>query len=339
MTQMKNLLTYSWLALSLLAACTKKEDKKAAIDTSTPTVNETGSVITFPKAEETAFFKTEAIASSALVADITAPAKVSATVLRSNEGASGNIVIFDNPDLSGNYTQLLQHLTMISQIQNINIKQRKTELSRIQDLQEHGAATGKDLLESQTALSMEETNLINERSAIIEHETKLKAGGFDPLLLRRAPAGTAYIICDIPESEISKVKQGSKCILRFTAFPNENFTGNIDAVADMVDQTTRMIKLRVTINNATGKLKAGMFGTLAFGLSEGKNLSIDKDALITIQGKNYVFNKTSPTSFERKEITIGDQIGDRILVYTGLKDGDNIAIKGVMQLKGLSFGY
>ena len=100
-----------------------------------------------------------------------------------------------------------------------------------------------------------------------------------------------------------------------------------------------MIKLRVTINNATGKLKAGMFGTLAFGLSEGKNLSIDKNALITIQGKNYVFEKTNPTTFQRKEVTTGDQIGDRILVYTGLKIRDNIAVKGVMQLKGISFGY
>lgn len=273
------------------------------------------------------------------MANITAPAKVAATVVRSDEGASGNIVLFDNPDLSGNYTQLLQHLTMINQIQNVNIKQRKTELSRMQDLQEHGAATGKDLLESQTALSMEETNLLNERSAIIEHETKLKAGGFEPLQLRHAAAGTAYIICDIPESEINMVKEGSKCTLQFTAFPNENFTGKIDDVADMVDQTTRMIKLRVSINNSMGKLKAGMFGSVAFGLSEGKNMSIDKDALITIQGKNYVFVKTSPTAFERREINVGDQIGDRIIAYSGLKNGDNIAVKGVMQLKGLSFGY
>jgi len=273
------------------------------------------------------------------MANVTAPAKVSATVLRSDEGASGNIVLFDNPELAGNYTQLLQHLTMISQIQNINIRQRKTELSRIKDLQEHGAATGKDLLESQTALSMEETNLINERAAIIEHETKLKAGGFEPKQLRNAPAGTAYIICDVPESDISQVKKGSKCTIQFTAFPNEDFTGTIDDIADLVDQTTRMIKLRVSINNSNGKLKAGMFGTVAFGLSEGKKLSINKDALVTVQGRNYVFLKTGPQVFERREVNIGDQIGDRIIAFSGLKDGENVVTKGVMQLKGLSFGY
>ncbi|WP_221392297.1 efflux RND transporter periplasmic adaptor subunit [Dyadobacter sp. NIV53] len=336
---MKKLTIYGWLIAGLLSACTSKETKQVRVDDTSPVVNEAGTKISFPKAESADFFDTENTKSSSLMADITAPAKVAATVVRSDEGASGNIVLFDNPELSGNYTQLLQHLTMINQLQNVNIKQRKTELSRMKDLQEHGAATGKDLLESETALSMEQTNLINERSAIIEHETKLKAGGFEPLQLRRAPAGTAYIICDIPENEISRVKEGSKCTLQFTAFPNEDFTGKIDDVADMVDQTTRMIKLRVSINNSTGKLKAGMFGSLAFGLSEGKNMSIDKDALITIQGKNYVFVKTSPTAFERREVNIGDQIGDRIIAYSGLKNGDHVAVKGVMQLKGLSFGY
>lgn len=336
---MKNIIVCTCLAMSLMAGCKNKAANKVTQDNSSPIVNASGTKITFPLAESANFFQTERISSSALMANVTAPAKVSATVLRSNEGASGNIVLFDNPELSGNYTQLLQHLTMINQIQNINIRQRKTELSRIKDLQEHGAATGKDLLESQTALAMEETNLINERAAIIEHETKLKAGGFEPKQLRNAAAGTAYIICDVPESEVSQVKKGSKCTIQFTAFPNENFTGTIDDIADLVDQTTRMIKLRVTINNSTGKLKAGMFGAVAFGLSEGQKLSINKNALVTVQGRNYVFIKTAPQVFERREVSIGDQVGDRIVTFTGVKDGENVVTKGVMQLKGLSFGY
>jgi len=336
---MKKILVCTCLAMAFIAGCKNKAANKPVQDNSTPVVNASGTKISFPLAESANFFQTEKISSSSLMANVTAPAKVSATVLRSDEGASGNIVLFDNPELAGNYTQLLQHLTMISQIQNINIRQRKTELARMKDLQEHGAATGKDLLESQTALSMEETNLINERAAIIEHETKLKAGGFEPKQLRNAPAGTAYIICDVPESDISQVKKGSKCTIQFTAFPNEDFTGTIDDIADLVDQTTRMIKLRVSINNSNGKLKAGMFGTVAFGLSEGKKLSINKDALVTVQGRNYVFLKTGPQVFERREVNIGDQIGDRIIAFSGLKDGENVVTKGVMQLKGLSFGY
>ena len=93
------------------------------------------------------------------------------------------------------------------------------------------------------------------------------------------------------------------------------------------------------MNNSDGKLKAGMFGTVGFGVSEGKNISVNKDALITIQGKSYVFVKSGENGFQRKEVNIGDQIGDRIIVFSGLDNGDSVAIKGVMQLKGLSFGY
>jgi len=336
---MKNLFKYGWLLGIIFLSCEKKEEKSAKIENIEPKITENGAKIDFPKSESVKFFQTETIGSSSLTADIAAPATVSATVVKSNEGASQNIVLFQNPDLSGSYTQLIQHLITINQIQNVNIKQRRIELSRVQDLQQHGAATGKDLLDAQTAMSMEQTNLSNERAALIEHETKLKEGGFQAEILRKAKAGTAYITCDIPENDISKIKNGSQCTVQFTAFPNEKFTGKIDNVADMVDPTTRMVKLRVSMNNADGKLKAGMFGTVGFGVSEGKNISINKDALITIQGKSYVFVKNGTNAFQRKEVSVGDQVGDRIIVFSGLSNGDSVAIKGVMQLKGLSFGY
>jgi multidrug efflux pump subunit AcrA (membrane-fusion protein) len=335
---MKNSLIYGWLILVLLYSC-GKEIKSEKKDNSTPTVTEGGKKIVFPDPKTGAFFETEKINIGEMVTEITAPAKVSATVIKSDEGAAQNIILFENPDLAGNYSQIIEHLTNINQIQNINIKQKKIELERAKDLQIHGAATGKDLLEAQTALSMQETNLANEKAAIIEHETKLKAGGFQPELMRKAPAGTAYIICDIPENQMGKIKKGTNCIIQFLSFPNENFTGKIDDVADMLDQTTRMVKLRVTIDNNNGRLKAGMFATVSFGINEGNNLSVDKNSMITMQGKNFVFVKTNQNTFERREVKPGVQVADRIIIYEGIASGESIAIKGVMQLKGLSFGY
>lgn len=334
---MKNL-GYIFLSLLLLTACGGKE-KKVSEKQTTPTVSNNGTTISFPDAESIAFFKTEKISSSNIEAELNAPGKIAATVLPSGEGASQNIILFENSELAGNYTQLIQHQINISQIQNINIKQKQLELERTKDLYLHGAATGQDLLNAQTALSMEQTNLANEKAALIEHETKLKSGGFNPEVLRKAKAGTAFIICDIPENQINKIKEGQTCNIAFTAFPNEKFTGKIDAIADMVDNATRMVKVRISINNATRKLKSGMFANVSFGLSEGNFISISKTSLVTVQGKNYVFVKKSATEFERREIQTGQQIGDKIIVFSGLNNGEEIAIEGVMQLKGLSFGY
>ncbi|MNU50418.1 Cation efflux system protein CusB precursor [compost metagenome] len=335
---MKRIHLYSTIAIGLLFSCSRKEQALKIQDDATPKVENNGLSIQFPSPKSCSFFKTETIGNSHLNAEITAPANVSAIVLRSEEGASQPIILFANSDLAGNYTQLLQHQININQIQEVSIKQKKIELDRIKDLQQHGAATGRDLLEAQTALAIEKTNLANERAAIIEHETKLKAGGFHPEKLKRSVPGTAYIVCDIPENQIGKVKEGSNCSVVFTAYPNEPFTGKIEDVADMLDNTTRMVKLRVSVNNANNKLKAGMFATISFGISEGDVLSVSKNAVITIQGQNYVF-VLKGTAFERRSVVIGNEIGDRIIIFSGLQKNEKVAIKGVMQLKGLSFGY
>lgn len=334
---MKNTI-YIISILVFLSACGGKDTKPKEKNT-TPTVTNNGTQISFPDAETFTFFKTEKINSNNINADFTAPGKISATVLASGEGASQNIILFENPDLAGNYTLLIQHQINIKQIQNINIKQKQIELERIKDLQLHGAATGQDLLNAQTSLSIEQSSLANGKAALIEHEAKLKSGGFNPEVLRNAKAGTAYIICDIPENQISKMKEGSICNIQFTAFPEEKFTGKIDDVADVVDNATRMIKLRISINNSSSKLKAGMFATVSFGLSVGNFISINKTSLVTVQGKNYVFVKTNINTFERKEVQVGQQIGDRIIIFAGINNGNEIAVEGVMQLKGLSFGY
>ena len=142
--------------------------------------------------------------------------------------------------------------------------------------------------------------------------------------------GIKYAIYLHPGADVEKIKM---------IFPNEKFSGTIDDLADMVDQNTRMVKLRVSINNNNGKLKAGMFAAVSFSVNEQNNISVNKNALITVQAKNYVFIKTAPNTFEKKEVAIGNQIGDRIIIFSGLKTGEQVAIKGVMQLKGLSFGY
>ncbi len=323
----------------MLVACGGKEKETTQAKNTAPEVSQDGTVITFPDTESIAFFETETVGNKNIEATITAPGRIVATVLPSGVGASQNVILFDNPELSSNYSQILQLQTNINQIQNVNIKQKQLELERTKDLLAHGSATGQDLLNAETELSIERSNLINERSALIEHETQLKSAGFNAETLRRAKAGTAFLICDIPENQIGKIEIGQKTEAKFTSFPNEMITGKIDAVADMVDPATRMLKVRIEVENPTQKLKTGMFANVTFGLSEGNFISVSENALVTIQGRHFVFVKTSPTEFKRREVQLGAHMGKRIIVFRGLENEEEIAVEGVLQLKGLSFGY
>jgi multidrug efflux pump subunit AcrA (membrane-fusion protein) len=52
-----------------------------------------------------------------------------------------------------------------------------------------------------------------------------------------------------------------------------------------------------------------------------------------------MFVETAPSQFERREVLIGQQLDDKVVVLHGLHEQDKVVVKGAMQLKGLSFGY
>ena len=82
-----------------------------------------------------------------------------------------------------------------------------------------------------------------------------------------------------------------------------------------------------------------MYATANFGISEGKFLCVPKSSLVTVQSKNYVFIKKSDNEFERVEVSTGQQINDKIIVFSGLNQNDLVVVEGAIQLKGISFGY
>ncbi|WP_229311787.1 efflux RND transporter periplasmic adaptor subunit [Larkinella rosea] len=335
-------ITLGLLLMICGTACQKEKPVAVTIQkpNSRPVVQDSGRLIEVgPDSSTIRFFQTETVQNRSLTADYQAPAHVVATVIGSGESDGKPMVLFDNPALTDNYSQLQQHLTNIRQLQDVNIKQKLIELGRAKDLAEHGAATGREVLEAQSALAMERTNLANERALLAQHETTLKLAGFDPIGLQHARPGQAWLICDVPESQVNKLQVGNNATIRFTAYPDETVSGRIESFGDVVDNVTRTIKLRIRLDNPAGKFRAGMFATVSFGISEGQFMSLPQTALVTVQGKDYVFIKSAPRRFERREVTLGQQIGDRIVVFHGLKETEAVVIKGTMQLKGLSFGY
>lgn len=334
---MKHLFLYS-LVFTLLFSC-GNDPKIEQASSASPIITENGKQLQFPEASHLSFFKTEILNERSTSSEFTAPAKIAATVLPSREGAGQNLILFENPELASHYTQFMQLQIDINHLANNSLKQRRLELERTQDLNSHGVATGQDLLDAQSAVTMEESQLSNNKAALIEHESKLRSEGFSLDKLKKAKVGTSFLICDIPESQSANITEGDRCSIRFSALPTKEFRGSVDAIADVIDANSRMLKARIQVDSASAKLKSGMYAQVTFKTEIDNNLSIDKNAVVTVNGKHYVFKKQSANEFERTEITTGQEIGNRIIVHEGLFTGDEVAIEGVLQLKGLSFGY
>lgn len=319
------------ITLSILSYCfsmisCQKHTNKIEVKTiEKPRITELGKLITFPNDSVTlANFKTSKANNANLSEGLTAPARVIASVINNIHNKDYNLILFSDPELTANFSMYLERL--------VNIKTYQINLSRTKDLFENGAATNKDVIEANTLLQ-------NEEAAIIENEAKFLLAGLEPEIIKNAREGIVWVICDIPEDQINKLKIGNNSELTFQSFKDEIFIGKIEAIGEVVDNITRMVKLRISVNNYKHKIKAGMFANVVFKVSEGNFLNVSKNSIVTVQGKEYVFIQTSANTFERREVSTGQQINDRIIIFKGIKEGEEVVIEGVMQLKGLSFGY
>ncbi len=158
----------------------------------------------------------------------------------------------------------------------------------------------------------------------------------EKVLFMVADLSTLWVVIDVYEKDISRLRLGAGVKVSVMAFPDKIFKGKVSYIADVVDEKTRTEKARVTIDNSSGLLKPGMFATvLAESTSGGaERLIAVPEAAVLIDGaKRYVFVQVSPVKFQRRDIEVGRTLGKRLEVTAGLKEGEMIAVKGAFILK------
>lgn len=136
----------------------------------------------------------------------------------------------------------------------------------------------------------------------------------------------------IPETKVFKLKEGQKAIVKTDVFPSETFIGTISFISPQGDANHNyQVELNIE-NKSKVQLKAGMFATILFEQpDEQRVLLISKSALINGMSDPLVYVAENNTAVERK-IIIGREIGDNVEVLSGLRESDQVIVKGQLNL-------
>jgi cobalt-zinc-cadmium efflux system membrane fusion protein len=144
-------------------------------------------------------------------------------------------------------------------------------------------------------------------------------------------------IADLPEQEISKIKKGLLTRVSVGAFPKEFFQGRITYISDLVDPATRTVKVRVEIDNSSGRLKPQMFASFSVSTGEAKKTLSVPDSAVVLEGdKTIVFivkEENKERLFEKREVRLGSEVQGYYPVLFGLKPGEKVVTKGAFVLK------
>jgi cobalt-zinc-cadmium efflux system membrane fusion protein len=158
----------------------------------------------------------------------------------------------------------------------------------------------------------------------------------DKPLFTVADLSKLWVIIDIYEKDLGRIRSGTAVKVSTTAYAEKSFRGFISYLGEVMDEKTRTVKARVEVENANRFLKPGMFATVtidAKGEQMEKAIMMPEEAVFLDGSKNYVFIQTAPEKFELREIALGRTLGNRLEVIRGLKQGDPVVVKGAFILK------
>ncbi len=150
-----------------------------------------------------------------------------------------------------------------------------------------------------------------------------------------------WVIADVFEMDIARVKVGSKANVKVVAYAGKHFDGKVDWVSGTLDPVTRTAKVRCTFDNPDKLLKPEMYATVQVSVEERTALAIPRGALLRLGDQTIVFVQIGSApdgklKFERVPVTVDEGEGSKwVAVSHGLEKGQKIVTSGAILLSGM----
>jgi multidrug efflux pump subunit AcrA (membrane-fusion protein) len=156
-------------------------------------------------------------------------------------------------------------------------------------------------------------------------------------LLRVTDLSSVWVIAQVFERDLSRLRVGSGASVTTDAYPDRLFRGHITYIDPAIDQTTRTAKARVELANPDLSLKLGMYVDVAFGAlgqSERTVPVVPANAVQSIDNRQVVFIATAnPNVFELRPVRLGSEVEGRYPVLEGVQVGDRVVSTGSFMLR------
>jgi len=168
------------------------------------------------------------------------------------------------------------------------------------------------------------TGIVAERKA--EPGMQLAAGKD---VLRIVALTTIYFDAQLPETQYSFVRVNQPVEVRVDAVPGTTFPGAVSKIFPVASATARSFTVRVTISNASGRLRPNLFARGQVTVETHPNvLVVPRSAVLDLTGNNGSVFVLAGDHAERRKVTIGIDTMRDVEIRSGLHEGDKVITAG-----------
>jgi cobalt-zinc-cadmium efflux system membrane fusion protein len=148
-----------------------------------------------------------------------------------------------------------------------------------------------------------------------------------------ADLGTMWVLADVYEPDVPKVKAGQPVTVMLPCCPGERYEGQVVNVGDAIDKDSRTLKVRIVVPNRGRSLKAEMFVRVSVATGSSQVLTLPQSAVQRRDGETYVFVEKAQGQYERRPVKTGAEFKGLVEVVNGVTPQDRVVSAGAILIK------
>lgn len=148
-------------------------------------------------------------------------------------------------------------------------------------------------------------------------------------------ADVVWVVVDVFEKDVPKVKLGQTIKVVADAYPEDDYEGEVAFIHNEVDPQTRTTAVRIVLANPGERLKQNMFVRVMLGGDGDGGVTVPASAVQSDKGLDVVFVEEKAGVFRRTLVQVKGSFGNRLLV-DGVEAGRNVVTNGSYQLLAMA---
>lgn len=156
------------------------------------------------------------------------------------------------------------------------------------------------------------------------------------IIFEIADLSSVWVLIDAYENDISLLKIGDNISFIIPSLPGKSYEAKISFIDPIINELTRTASVRAQVQNSNYLLKPGMFVNAEIN-SKRNNSSLNNSLLIPksavlwtgLRSVVYVKVEENSSSFEMREVVLGESTGEYYIVKKGLQENEEVVANGV----------
>ena len=165
----------------------------------------------------------------------------------------------------------------------------------------------------------------------INEGMELRSDHSDPIFVVSS-LNKVWVMANVYEADIAQVKKGQEVIINTIVYPEKEFKGKISQVGNLLDAESKVLKVRIELDNSEGLLKPDMFTTIRLHITPSEQyLAVPSKAILFDKDKYFVIVK-STKGYEIREVKIIKDTPTYNYIKGDIKEGEIVVTEGGLLL-------